>query len=225
MTAIQNSRKQRFLACEKVLTQHGEAFVKVGLALKELRDDRLYEEAGYGDFKSYLKSEANRFGIGERHAHQLIESAELRIKLPTDPADHSTWTERSVRELKRLKSPAIAITVACRVVKEAEANGTKLTLGLVRKHVDEKLGTDRRPKPRPIPEFKEMMHRWTGSLLGIGDLLNSVPIDAMRLFAKEEKYMVKRMSDAVGMIRKGLERMGGEIVPTRFASRKKGEGQ
>ena len=43
MTAIDKSTKARLRACERVLIDHMEEFVKVGLALKEIRDDRLYE--------------------------------------------------------------------------------------------------------------------------------------------------------------------------------------
>jgi len=205
--AVEKSRKQRLRACESVLLEHMEEFVRVGMALKEIRDDRLYEVDGHASFKAYLKSAGNRFGIKQAHAYRLMEAAELRMKLPVLQTGESRWTEGSVRELKRLGSPNLAKSVAGTIVKEAEKDGKKLTSGLVRKHVDQRLGVSRKPKPAKLPEFSDIIFRWVGRLSGLADLLDSVPQKGLNYFAKNEPEMTKDLVDAIERVQKSLERV------------------
>ncbi len=140
------SVEQRLRVCEQVLLDHMEEFVKVGLALKEIKDNRLYEADGHDDWGEYLKSANNRFGLSRSYADELIGSAELRKKLPDIvPATGGNdgmagWTERSIRQLKKLKTDEQAKRVAAQVVQAVKDDGEKLTSTLVGKFVDEALG-------------------------------------------------------------------------------------
>jgi hypothetical protein len=207
MSQMTKSRKQRLRACEKVLIESMEEFVRVGMALKEIKDDKLYEEDGHADFRSYLKANRSKFEFTERHVYRLIEAADLRMKLPTDPGGHSPWTEKAVRELKRLPADTKAKAVAARVIKEVEQNGGKLTSTLVRKHVDEALGVDRKPKPKPKPQLHEVVSRWAGQLNGIADVIENVPDDAISVFAQDHKQHAKELAAAIERVEKSLERV------------------
>ena len=74
-----SERRARLRACERVLIEHMEEFVKVGMALKEIRDDRLYKEAGCKSFEEYLKKNKRRFEFASRrYADRVIRAATIR---------------------------------------------------------------------------------------------------------------------------------------------------
>lgn len=202
------SRKQRLRACERVLTEHMEEFVRVGLALKEIRDERLYKEDGFSRFEDYCRK---KWAWSRDYADRVISSAELRLVLPTpakkNPDHGSAWTERSVRELKRLESPTKAKAVAERVVKAAAKEKKELTSSFVRKHVDRELGIDRKPKPKPIPKFDETVLRWTGQLNGMADLLDSVSDEDLQHFGATMPHRAKSLVTAIERVQKSLERI------------------
>ena len=106
-SGLERSRTQRLRECEKVLAANMEEFVRVGLALKEIRDERLYKDAEFERFEDYCRQ---KWELSKSYAHNVIGSAELRTRLPSPMSSigGQTWTERSVREFKRLDSPTKA---------------------------------------------------------------------------------------------------------------------
>lgn len=64
---------ERFLTLEIIIQEGFETFVKVGNALLEIRDSRLYR-AHYGTFEEYCRG---RWGIERAHAYRLIDAAEV----------------------------------------------------------------------------------------------------------------------------------------------------
>jgi hypothetical protein len=221
MQAIDKSRKQRLRACERVLLEHMEEFVKVGLALKEIRDDRLYEADGHKTFDAYLKSRGNEFGIQKRYANDLIGSAELRTKLPAvvgaTGAHHDEgagWTERSVRELKRLPTTGRAKSVATQVIKEVERNGAKLTSTVVRKFVDRALGivrTKSKPRPAVAPTFQDIIDKYIDRLKDMADILGKLTAEECELFAQEEPRRTKEFVRQIERVKNSLERIWAAI--------------
>lgn len=208
MGAIDKSREQRLRACEAVLIESMEKFVKVGLALKEIREDALFRECGFKSFVEYLKSNENRFGIKKTYAYDLISSAELRVQLPIPRTAESEWTEWSVRELRRLPADSKAKAVAARVVKEVETSGEPLTVGIVRKHVDKELGVKRggSAPPRPKPSLNAAVRAWVGQFEGIADKIDTVPDDALALFGAENPLLSKNLADAIERLQTSLAR-------------------
>lgn len=204
---VAKSRKHRLRACEMVLAEHMEEFVSVGLALKEIKDDGLYEDAGFQSFPEYLKSNENRFGIQKSYAYELIAAAETRMRLPSPEAPDSGWSVKLMREIRRIESPTKQKAVGVRVVREANKNDAGLTLSFVRKHVDKELGVDHKPKPRPAPKFDESVLRWTGQLNGIADLLNSVSDEDLQYFGKTKPVRAKELASAIERVEKSLERI------------------
>ena len=205
---IEKSRKQRLRDCEKVLAEHMEEFVRVGLSLKEIRDERLYKEDGFETWESYLKANKDRFGIGSRsYAHEVIESAALRMNLDVRHAEHS-WNQRQIDELKRLKSTSKARHVAKRVLVQIEKEGAKLTAAVVRKHVDKELGVDRtKPKDKPKPEFEDKILQWTDEIESMAYKITTVPSNALALFARNHKAKAKALAAAIETLEKSLTRV------------------
>ena len=211
MTELTQSRKQRLRACETILADHMEEFVKVGMALREIRDERLYKEDGFETFEAYCKK---KWELSKRYAYRIMEAAEIRLKLPSPqggPVGHSDgpqWTERSVRELGRLGTTTKAKAVAERVLKAVEKDGGKLTSTIVRKHVDEEMGIKRgKPKPQPVPSFSQVVYGWAGKLNGIADVIDAVPKDALRLFGKDEPKLANDLASAIERVKKSLARV------------------
>ena len=174
---IEQSPEDELNECEQVLAGHMEEFVRVGLALKKIRDKKLYKVKGFETFEAYCKV---RWEFTYAHAWQLITSAETRLALPPLPSsmDDVGWHERHVRELKRLDSPAKQKAVAAKVIREVEKSEVKLTASLVRKHVDKELGVERKnltkeEREAREPDFNQTLSGWLGDLRGIADVLRN----------------------------------------------------
>lgn len=213
MTKPERSRSQRLKDCEKVLYAHLEDFVHVGMALAEIRDDRLYREDGHKSWSDYLKANKERFGItGRSYANEVIAAARLRqsLPLPEQAARGGlSWTEKSVRPLKKLGSTSKAKHVAKKAIEEAEKSGKPLTSTLVRKHVDAELGIDRsKLKPKePPPMFEDVILRWTGDLERMAMQIQDVTPDALVLFAKNHPAKAKALAAAIETLEKSLTRV------------------
>ena len=97
-------KKRRLAQVERELTEQMEGFVKTGILLTEIRDDRLYEAAGHNNFKAYLSARSSRFGMSTSHAYRLISSSSLRTSAAGPPAGDSepVWTEKAMRPLAEL---------------------------------------------------------------------------------------------------------------------------
>jgi hypothetical protein len=173
------SRKERLQACEEVIAAHGREFLKVGLALKEIRDYELYKDAGFDTWDGYLKQRiGEQFGIEEAHTRRLILCAQVRPKLPDpinpagliDGKSGEDWSQKALLEFARLaprkKEPGQPFDldwldgrdvkrVARKVIEHCEKEGTKPTAATVRKFVDEDLGIDRVAQARETQRRNE----------------------------------------------------------------------
>lgn len=84
-----------------------QTFVEVGTALLEIRDRRLYREAGYERFEDYCRE---RWGFSRPRTYQLIDAANVSRALTTGAAvstfvDTLPANEAQARELARLRDP------------------------------------------------------------------------------------------------------------------------
>lgn len=70
---------------ERVVRQGLEIFYRVGEALAEIRDRKLYKDLGYSNFRDYLME---RWNMKKSRAYQLIYSAEVVKNLSTDKSVH-----------------------------------------------------------------------------------------------------------------------------------------
>ena len=229
-TNLTTSRLQEARDCDRELIEalaaNMENFVRVGVLLDRMRGG-LYDELGFKSFEAYVK---DRFDMGRTQAYRLIDAAQIRLKLPDLPEPECpqvgdtdkdsaplAWNERQMRELGRLKSPTKARAVAERVVKEVKektARGEKVRLGsVVRKHVDEALGTDRKPPKPEEPTFAEVIRRWCEEVKGMAVVIEETDLER---FSKDEKGLCKDFAAAVARLAKAWE-------VTRPATRQAGE--
>lgn len=76
---------ERLLELETLIGRNQECFYKIGQALKEIRDNRLYKHALFDTFEAYTRE---RWDMGKAHAYRLIRSYDVIYNLsPTFVSD------------------------------------------------------------------------------------------------------------------------------------------
>ncbi len=197
------SQKKRLYELECVLSEHMEEFVRVGLALREIRDDKLYK-AEFDTFEAYCKG---RWEIGDRYARRLIDAAELRMKLPQKVGPGGpVWTEKSVRELTRLPTSIKAVVMAKHFV-DTLGDGGKIAASAIRKLVNQELGVVPQKKSRDEAKIKllDYLVRWKGRLEAFAEHLEALPQDAMQIIREEDPYVMKNIAELGMRIAKRLD--------------------
>jgi len=95
---------------EEIIERGLDTFVEVGNALMEIRDGRLYKDAGFKSFEDYCQ---RRWNWSRTHADRQIAAAKVAGKL-TPMGVNSVQSERQARELLQLE-PEQQAEVASRV--------------------------------------------------------------------------------------------------------------
>lgn len=90
---------ERLVELESVLDRDLKSFVAVGLALKEIRDSRLYRKQ-YKTFEGYCRQ---RWALGRNYVNKKIQATEIVRELPVGTVVPTN--EAQTRELARLKTP------------------------------------------------------------------------------------------------------------------------
>jgi hypothetical protein len=173
------SRKDRLERLEAEIRSDLEAFCRVGVRLKEIRDAQLYREVGFATWERYCR---DRWDWDRTYVGRLITAADYRAALPTVPIGINEykreWNKATIRELTRLEDKRDAAKVAAKVIKaversekeadkDPEVKPLKLTAATVRKFVDAELGVDRSAEARAqrreaqLPDLVDVMRAWT----------------------------------------------------------------
>jgi hypothetical protein len=90
--------RRRLTANEAIIERGKNAFIEVGNALAEIRDQRLYR----ADFKSFAEYVDVKWGLGRSRAYQLIDASAVMKNLSTMVDTPPPGNERQVRELSHL---------------------------------------------------------------------------------------------------------------------------
>jgi len=146
---------QRLARCEETISRGLETFVKVGRALAEIRDRRLYR-AKYGTFDAYV---AARWGMSRTRAYEFIAAGEVVETVTTTSATADIAAPRNeavARELAPLRRQPEAMREAW--AQTVAEHGETPTAQQVRQHVEPRRsakarpGRDvrREPAPRPV---------------------------------------------------------------------------
>ncbi len=89
---------ERLTQLETLIAGNQESFYRIGQALKEIRDNRLYKQALFDTFEAYTRA---RWDIGKSHAYRLIQSYEVIYNL-SPIGDKVPTNESQVRPLTQL---------------------------------------------------------------------------------------------------------------------------
>ena len=155
---------KRLRECERRIKRHEETFVDAAVALKEVRDARLYRSIGYRDFNTYCSTE---WGWSLRWAKVLLAAAEIRLALPDDCVPDGGWKASTLRpliSLRKLKSIAAIRAAAEAAIEESRQTQSKLSGEIVSRHVAGILGKGPRveaPEPATTdPRLERLMERY-----------------------------------------------------------------
>ena len=222
MAQLSVDRKQRLRTLEKSIRGTMEQFVETGNALKEIRDDRLYEEDGFETWDAYLKQRVGEdFGIEKTQVQRLINAAIIRPKLPDAKMlnphvgrDKPEWSQRAVNEFERLAPPDPEHSqrrdlsalrkqdvqrVAKAAVEIAKEQCKPVTAAIVRMAVNAELGI--KPEKREPTSKQDFgidlpvyLRQKIGQIEGIIELLADVPADGWKQLEKSDPLLAKRLA-------------------------------
>jgi hypothetical protein len=140
MNAVTKISAAKLQKLEVVINAGVAAYHSAGIALRKIRDEKLYEEL-YFTFEEYCQE---RWGWQRAHAYRLIDSAQVAENLMSPIGDKTSETtltvpanEGQARELAKLETPDLqrAAFGVANVISEQNKSG-KVTAKDVRKAVD-----------------------------------------------------------------------------------------
>lgn len=90
-------RLNRLRELEQIIEQNMDAWIRIGMALIEIRDERLYQET-HPTLEEWAK---DRFSISRRHAYRLMDGVKVRDIIVSHGSQTLPVNERQVRQLTR----------------------------------------------------------------------------------------------------------------------------
>lgn len=162
---------------EGILERGLQTFYEVGDALQEVRDRRLYRDAGYGTFEDYC---SDRWGISRSRAYRLMDAAEVVGLLPIGdiPAN-----EAQARELVPLKDDEEAVLEVWREVRQKYPG--RVTAGMIKRLLTnrarciEREEAAKRRQQGPLPDLPPDVAILTGDMRKLGAELEPESVDAI----------------------------------------------
>jgi len=143
-TPLTPEEKKRLAELEAIIIPGIVDCLKIGNALREISDSRLYRES-HTTFKEYVK---DTYSIGVRTAYELVEHSEIVEQVKNECATFAqTATPRQTRELKKVPKEKRA-----KVIELASADGPPTT-----KKLQEAAAPVIRESRTPEPVIKESL--------------------------------------------------------------------
>ncbi len=140
----------RLLKLETLIARNQECFYKIGKALKEIRDNRLYKQALFESFETYTRE---RWDMGKSHAYRLIKFYEVIYNL-SPIGDTLPANESQARPLAQLDS-----IEQRRIWKDIIETGMELTARNIKKFIESR-------KTAPVSE-PDLTDRITNEYLAV----------------------------------------------------------
>ena len=102
INVLTTRERTQFVRAERTIAKGLKSFWEVGMALKDIRDQRLYRQR-YGTFEDYC---AARWDLSRPRAYQLCAASEVVADLSTNvDTKRLPESEAHARPLTRLKHP------------------------------------------------------------------------------------------------------------------------
>ena len=115
MTCLSPGSTGKLAIAERCIADAVSSWMAAGEALREIRDDNLYKDAGFGTFESYC---TERWGMRRNYANKLIRAAGVAVNLGT-MVSKPPLLERHVRPLLKIKDPEQQVEAFKRAVESA----------------------------------------------------------------------------------------------------------
>lgn len=141
--------KSRLSECESIIEKSMSSFYDMGIALREIRELKLYKEE-YSTFDEYCVA---KWSIKKDYANKVIGSSDVIDNLNTI-VSVLPKSEGQTRPLTKLKDPEIQKQAWHDVVKESEETHAPITA----KKVEEVVGRYCNPCVNPAIEFRRVFY-------------------------------------------------------------------
>lgn len=197
---------------EAVIERGLQLFYEVGDALAEVRDRRLYREAGCSTFEAYCR---DKWGISRPRAYQMIDAASVHGLLSTIVDIPLPANEAQVRELVPLKDDELAIVDVWRELRAeygsdvTAARVKRLVTNRVRRIARERAGEARRQQP--VLDLPPDVTILTGDMRELSKQLDGDSVDVILTDPPYAKEYLSLWSDLARVAARVL-RPGGWLV-------------
>lgn len=204
-----------------------EDFYQTGVKLRRIAAEKTWQKLGYKSYAAALRAELD---ISISYAHQLIEAARIRPRLPTlpnakvDSRRKNEWRETSIRPLARLETDSDRVRVANKVRDYLASNldeviSARLVASFVAKDIGRKKQKPRRLAAGPgnvqryLDRYAEDIAGWHESLEG------KIPKEGWVLLCEEWPEAIGRLIDSCDSLASFLRRMQAHAKSNRNRSR------
>lgn len=133
---------------ERVVKEGKDTFVKVGLALLEIREGRGYKLRGYATFEEYIQ---NQFEFSRRHAYRLMDAAETAIDIKNVTKLVTIENEAQAREIKEIGKETFIEKAQAALATKDPKKIAKTFRDIVKEHREEKKDKPPDLTPRRTP--------------------------------------------------------------------------
>jgi len=137
---LEPSERDRLSELETVIQKNLQAFYEVGMALREIRDLKLYRDA-FITWDEYCR---DKWDMSRSYAHRLVDSSQIIQNLL--PIGNIPQNEAQVRPLTRVEGPEKQKEIWEKVMVAAQNEGKKVTAKLVESIVRAECPLTRAPK-------------------------------------------------------------------------------
>lgn len=141
--SITKEKKARFSQLDKIVTKAAKSFVDAGLALREIKDDKLYL-AKYDTFEEYCQSVLN---ISRQYANNLVRAGRAVETIVSKEGLPAPENEAQVRELLRVPIKERA-NFYRNILESVDGDPSQLTAARIREEVE--TGQFIKPKPNRV---------------------------------------------------------------------------
>lgn len=145
MNTPQTHETTRLVKLEAVIAGGKKAFVAVGLALAEIKQNKMYQLCGFDTFEGYCKTKWN---FTRQYANYLVNGAEAVESLPEEMTTIVT-TESQARELSKVE-PEQREAVLQEAVKRGPVTAKSI------KEVADEIEQDEPERPRVVTHEADM---------------------------------------------------------------------
>jgi hypothetical protein len=198
-------RKTQYEECHQRIAAAVEAgledFMRIGVEL-----DRMRTLASAGPHKTFEKYCQAEWGWSADYGRKMIRAARVKPHLPPLPTPEGEarlevsplrWTETTIRPLTALDTIDQMTAVAKKVNKAIQTAWKAGETPSLSKLVKEFVAEAKSRKPKPTPEFHEVVKKWTTSLKRMRGFVERLPGDSPQMLAEDHPDIVEDFAEAI----------------------------
>ena len=197
-TQISTASRLEILETE-INSEAFEAFYHIGQKLLQIKQDRLFEQAGFKSWSAYCAS--GRIDYGKSQANDYIRASEMRPKLTGIPV---SFTVDQMLQLCKCETDTDAKRVAKKAISLAKKTGERVTAKLIKRVRDGDTGQAKRRRDAALAEASLEDH--LVELAGVlGDWRTSLEQIDLEQWSEPRPAVLARVKDEARKLLEFLE--------------------